>query len=67
MFTGIGRGSLIHFSHFNIDSVKGNITVSFGGMMETGISGPPKLNVTIEKNIGGPWTVIPCINKIGSW
>jgi hypothetical protein len=52
LFTGIGRGSLIHFSHFNIDSVKGNITVSFGGMMETGISGPPKLNVTIEKNIG---------------
>lgn len=65
--TGSGRGSLIHVSSLDINSARGNLTVHFEGSIESALHAAPKLNVTIEKNLNGPWSTVPCINKIGSW
>ncbi|XP_071137391.1 ganglioside GM2 activator-like [Mytilus galloprovincialis] len=63
---GSGRGSLIHVSSLDINSARGNLTVHFEGSIESALHAAPKLNVTIEKNLNGPWSTVPCINKIGS-
>lgn len=45
----------------------GDITVGMQGTVHHNFGSDVRMRVTMQKQLLGQWTMVPCANKVGSW